>query len=392
MHTLWRILTVGVLVLASAGCSLLQIKLESGIEPLPQEQLNMRVFSRDFSNVFYSGVENAADRIVALERDAAAQASRPVDIMIESRALMWKIGAEQALQRSIFQASPIASMVDTWALTAQMAAFFDHGAGAELFGPYQAIAVQTSQALAEEFEATAKGFLSRADYQSHQAFIQGYVVANPIADLTFARLSAFQGWLDFRGISELEAVTTFGTVPEVMSDISDRMAMMSEQTPKILGWKAQLYALHANLNADEVQRTLADISETSRQFQQLMAQSPEMMRTLAVDMNQELAPLLERLSEVTDDKLAQLSAERQALVLMVRSERQALEEMVTRERMAAAADLDAIAQQAVEKVFEQIGVTLKSLILYFVLFVLVIFFAPLGLGVWLGKRMAVRAS
>ena len=392
MHTLWRILTVGVLVLASAGCSLLQIKLESGIEPLPQEQLNMRVFSRDFSNVFYSGVENAADRIVALERDAAAQANRPVDIMIESRALMWKIGAEQALQRSIFQASPIASMVDTWALTAQMAAFFDHGAGAELFGPYQAIAVQTSQALAEEFEATAKGFLSRADYQSHQAFIQDYVVANPIADLTFARLSAFQGWLDFRGISELEAVTTFGTVPEVMSDISDRMAMMSEQTPKILGWKAQLYALHANLNADELQRTLADISETSRQFQQLMAQSPEMMRTLAVDMNQELTPLLERLSEVTDDKLAQLSAERQALVLMVRAERQALEEMVTRERMAAAADLDVIAQQAVEKVFEQIGVTLKSLILYFVLFVLVIFFAPLGLGVWLGKRMAVRAS
>jgi len=282
--------------------------------------------------------------------------------------------------------------VDTWALTAQMAAFFDHGAGAELFGPYQAIAVQTSQALAEEFEATAKGFLSRADYQSHQAFIQDYVVANPIADLTFARLSAFQGWLDFRGISELEAVTTFGTVPEVMSDISDRMAMMSEQTPKILGWKAQLYALHANLNADELQRTLADISETSRQFQQLMAQSPEMMRTLAVDMNQELTPLLERLSEVTDDKLAQLSAERQALVLMVRAERQALEEMVTRERMAAAADLDVIAQQAVEKVFEQIGVTLKSLILYFVLFVLVIFFAPLGLGVWLGKRMAVRAS
>ncbi|MBY5980422.1 chemotaxis protein [Ferrimonas balearica] len=392
MHTLWRILTVGVLVLASAGCSLLQIKLESGIEPLPQEQLNMRVFSRDFSNVFYSGVENAADRIVALERDAAAQANRPVDIMIESRALMWKIGAEQALQRSIFQASPIASMVDTWALTAQMAAFFDHGAGAELFGPYQAIAVQTSQALAREFEATAKGFLSRADYQSHQAFIQDYVVANPIVDLTFARLSAFQGWLDFRGISELEAVTTFGTVPEVMSDISDRMAMMSEQTPKILGWKAQLYALHANLNADELQRTLADISETSRQFQQLMAQSPEMMRTLAVDMNQELAPLLERLSEVTDDKLAQLSAERQALVLMVRAERQALEEMVTRERMAAAADLDVIAQQAVEKVFEQIGVTLKSLILYFVLFVLVIFFAPLGLGVWLGKRMAVRAS
>ncbi|MBY6186544.1 chemotaxis protein [Marinobacter hydrocarbonoclasticus] len=391
MKALWRTLTLSMLVVITAGCSLLEVNLESGIEPLPQEQLNMRVFSRDFSHVFYSGVEHATDRMVAMELDAATQAGRPVDILIESRALMWKIGAEQALQRSIFQASPIASMVDTWALTAQMAAFFETGAGADLFGPYQHVAVAASRALATEFENTSRGFLSRSDFNTHQQFIADYVAAHPIIDLSFPRTSAFNAWLAFRGISELEAVTTFGTVPEVMSDISDRMAMMSEQTPKILGWKAQLYALHANINADEIQRTLQEISTTSREFQALMAQSPEMMRTLAVDMNRELSPLIERLSEVTDDKLAQLSVEREALVLMVRAERQALEEMVARERVAAAADLDHIAQQAVEKAFQQLTVTLKSLILYFVLFVLVIFFAPLGLGVWLGKRMAVKA-
>ncbi|MBY5921625.1 chemotaxis protein [Ferrimonas balearica] len=392
MRNAWRMLMVGLLVIASSGCSLLEIKLESGIEPLPQEQLNMRVFSRDFSTVFYSGVELAADRMVAMEREAAEREGRPVNILIESHALMWKIGAEQALQRSIFQASPIASMVDTWALTGQMAAFFDGGDGADLFGPYQFVAVAASHALAEEFESTSKGFLSRSDFASHRQFIADYVAANPIVDLSFPRTSAFNDWLAFRGISELEAITTFGTVPEVMSDISDRMAMMTEQTPKILGWKAQLYALHANINADEVQKTLVEISATSRQFQRLMAQSPEMMRTLAEDMNRELMPLVERLDEMSNDKLAQLSVEREALVLMVRAERQALEEMVTRERAAAAADLDHIAQQAVEKAFQQLTTTLKSLILYFVLFVLVIFFAPLGLGVWLGKRMAVKAN
>ena len=73
---------------------------------------------------------------------------------------------------------------------------------------------------------------------------------------------------------------------------------------------------------------------------------------------------------------------------MVKNERLALEEMVARERMAAAANLDQIAQHSVEVVFAQLTATLKSLILYFVLFLLVIFFAPLGLGVWLGKRMA----
>ena len=194
----------------------------------------------------------------------------------------------------------------------------------------------------------------------------------------------------YRNISEFEAITTFGSVPEVMSDISDRMAMIADQTPKLLTWKAELYALHSNISADELQKTLASINNTSARFQQLMAQSPEMMASLASDLRKELTPLLTQLSESTDDKLAQLSIERQALELMVKNERIALEEMITRERIADAANLDDISKHTVEVVFKELTHTLKSLILYFVLFLFVIFFAPLGLGVWLGKRMALK--
>jgi hypothetical protein len=117
-----------------------------------------------------------------------------------------------------------------------------------------------------------------------------------------------------------------------------------------------------------------------------------MMAGLAVDLRRELTPLLTQLSDSTDDKLAQLSVERQALTLMVKNERLALEEMVTRERIAAAANLDDLSKHTVEVVFQELTHTLKSLILYFVLFLGVIFFAPLGLGVWLGKRMALKGK
>ena len=123
-----------------------------------------------------------------------------------------------------------------------------------------------------------------------------------------------------------------------------------------------------------------------------MAESPEMMATLAVDLRQELSPLLTQLSESTDDKLAQLSIERQALEVMVKNERIALEDMVARERVAAAANLDEISKNTVEVVFLELTKTLKSLILYFVLFLAVVFFAPLGLGIWLGKRMALKQA
>ncbi|CAM4189539.1 chemotaxis protein [Shewanella aquimarina] len=373
------LLVIGMLSLSA--CSLLEVKLESGIEPLPQAQLNMRVFSRDFSHTFYAKVEQGADQIVLEKGD---------DLSIKSNALMWKINSEQALQRAIFQASPVAAMVDTWTLTAQMSAFFDGGAGASLFGDQQGVAIEVSKVLQADFERSIKGFVEPGEFKKYQAFILDYVAKNPITDLSFARHSAFNDWLAYRNISEFEAVTTFGTVPEVMSDVSDRMAMIAEQTPKILGWKAELYALHANINPETVQQTLQSISDTSAKFQQLMAQSPEMMQTLAVDLRRELMPLLAQLSETTDDKLAKLSVEREALTQMVQQERLALEEMVNRQRVAAAADLDAISQHAVERAFAELTKTLKSLILYLVLFFVVCFFAPLGLGVWLGKRMAFK--
>ena len=386
MKALLRLSVFVVLALLTTACSLLEVKLESGVVPLPQEQLNMRVFSRDFSSTFYSRVEQTADQIAALESNDEQA------IYLKSNALMWKINAEQALQRTIFQASPVAAMVDTWAFTAQMSEFYDTGAGKALFGEQQAQVIETSRALEAQFEKTVKGFVSQSDFNNNRDFIKQYVLENPLTDITFSRKSAFNDWLIFREINEFEAVTTFGSVPEVMSDISDRMAMISEQMPKILGWKAELYALHSNINAEEIQATLVSISETSARFRELMAQSPEMMQSLAVDMRRELSPLLQQLSDSTDDKLKQLSVERQALELMVKNERLALEEMVARERIAAAANLDEISKHTVEVVFQELTKTLKSLILYFVLFLLVVFFAPLGLGVWLGKRMGNKKA
>ncbi|MCK8044108.1 chemotaxis protein [Shewanella sp. 1CM18E] len=379
MKAVFRFCFIAVAATLLNGCSLLEVKLESGIEPLPQEQLNMRVFSRDFSTVFYSQVESAADLI---ERNTDS-------IPVKSNTLMWKINAEQNLQHTIFQASPTAAMLDTWVFTEQMVEFFESGAGKNVFGEQQAVAVEASIKLRDQFERTVKSF-GAAKFNKNQEFVKKYVASHPIKDMAFARESAFTDWLEFHQISEFDAITTFGTVPEVMSDISDRMAMIAEQMPKILGWKAELYALHSNINADEIQRTLTSISDTSAKFQQLMAQSPEMMQALAVDMRKELTPLLAQLSADTDDKLKQLSVERQALELMVKTERQALETMVARERAAAAVDLEQISQNAVEVVFQEITKTLKSLILYFVLFLVVVFFAPLGLGVWLGKRMQIK--
>lgn len=370
------------LSLLVSGCSLLEVKLESGIEPLPQEQLSMRVFTREYASSFFAGVEQSADLIL----------QRSDDLQSKSNALMWKINAEQTLGQTIFQVSPVAAMIDTWAFTAQMAQFFDSGNGKALFGEQTQLAANTSQQLLADYERRMQGLMSKADFTANQQFIREYAMAHPLFDISFPRVSAFNDWLSFRKIGEFDAVTTFGSVPEVMSDMSDRMAMLASQTPKLLGWKAELFALHSNINSKEVQQTLKDISETSAKFQKLMNESPQLMSELAVDLRRELTPLLVQLDASAERNLAQLSVERLALEKMVERERIALEQMVDRERQAVTKEADALVQRTVTQVFEEITGVIKSLILYIVLFLLVVFFAPLGLGVWLGKRIGLKQA
>ncbi|WP_226683973.1 MULTISPECIES: chemotaxis protein [Shewanella] len=370
------------LSLLASGCSLLEVKLESGIEPLPQEQLSMRVFTREYASSFFAGVEQSADLIL----------QRSDDLQIKSNALMWKINAEQTLGQTIFQVSPLAAMIDTWAFTAQMAQFFESGNGKALFGEQTQLAANTSQQLLADYERRMQGLMSKADFDANQQFIREYAVAHPLFDVSFPRVSAFNDWLSFRKIGEFDAVTTFGSVPEVMSDMSDRMAMLASQTPKLLGWKAELFALHSNINSKEVQQTLKDISETSAKFQKLMNESPQLMSELAVDLRRELTPLLAQLDASAERNLAQLSVERLALEKMVERERIALEQMVDRERQAVTKEADALVQRTVTQVFEELTGVIKSLILYIVLFLLVVFFAPLGLGVWLGKRIGLKQA
>ncbi|WP_413732231.1 MULTISPECIES: chemotaxis protein [unclassified Shewanella] len=370
------------LSLLVSGCSLLEVKLESGIEPLPQEQLSMRVFTREYASSFFAGVEQSADLILL----------RSDDLQSKSNALMWKINAEQTLGQTIFQVSPVAAMIDTWAFTAQMAQFFDSGNGKALFGEQTQLAANTSQQLLADYERRMQGLMSKADFTANQQFIREYTMAHPLFDISFPRVSAFNDWLSFRKIGEFDAVTTFGSVPEVMSDMSDRMAMLASQTPKLLGWKAELFALHSNINSKEVQQTLKDISETSAKFQKLMNESPQLMSELAVDLRRELTPLLVQLDASAERNLAQLSVERLALEKMVERERIALEQMVDRERQAVTKEADALVQRTVTQVFEELTDVIKSLILYIVLFLLVVFFAPLGLGVWLGKRIGLKQA
>ncbi|WP_346337984.1 chemotaxis protein [Vibrio parahaemolyticus] len=370
------------LVTTLSGCSLLEVKIDSQTVPLTKQELNMRILTREYALQFFAQVEQAAD-VLQEQYD-------PNDKVNQSYVLLWKINAEEGLQAAAYQVSPMAALIDTWVFTHQMNQFYATGAGRDIFATDEA--KQVSAHLANEVDQLAQSLLKKEVYDKTKLFVTDFVRQYPFADLSMIRTPAYRAWLEANQISEEDAVTTLGTMPEALGDVSDRLSLVSEQTPKIMTWKAQLLALNSSASIEKVNAALNSLQVTADSMRDFIDNNPEYMRYLAEQMAVELQPLVDDIDQKTEARLSQLGEERQALEEMVARERQEIALIITHEREKFAQDMDRVSQEVVNLAMTKLIELVKSTIVYFILFIAAIFFAPLGLGYVLGKRAAVKTK
>ncbi|WP_277443216.1 chemotaxis protein [Vibrio parahaemolyticus] len=370
------------LVTTLSGCSLLDVKIDSQTVPLTKQELNMRILTREYALQFFAQVEQAAD-VLQEQYD-------PNDKVNQSYVLLWKINAEEGLQAAAYQVSPMAALIDTWVFTHQMNQFYATGAGRDIFATDEA--KQVSAHLANEVDQLAQSLLKKEVYDKTKLFVADFVKQYPFADLSMIRTPAYRAWLEANQISEEDAVTTLGTMPEALGDVSDRLSLVSEQTPKIMTWKAQLLALNSSASIEKVNAALNSLQVTADSMRDFIDNNPEYMRYLAEQMAVELQPLVNDIDQKTEARLSQLGEERQALEEMVARERQEIALIITHEREKFAQDMDRVSQEVVNLAMTKLIELVKSTIVYFILFIAAIFFAPLGLGYVLGKRAAVKTK
>ncbi|EGR2181675.1 chemotaxis protein [Vibrio parahaemolyticus] len=370
------------LVTTLSGCSLLEVKIDSQTVPLTKQELNMRILTREYALQFFAQVEQAAD-VLQEQYD-------PNDKVNQSYVLLWKINAEEGLQAAAYQVSPMAALIDTWVFTHQMNQFYATGAGRDIFATDEA--KQVSAHLANEVDQLAQSLLKKEVYDKTKLFVADFVRQYPFADLSMIRTPAYRAWLEANQISEEDAVTTLGTMPEALGDVSDRLSLVSEQTPKIMTWKAQLLALNSSASIEKVNAALNSLQVTADSMRDFIDNNPEYMRYLAEQMAVELQPLVDDIDQKTEARLSQLGEERQALEEMVARERQEIALIITHEREKFAQDMDRVSQEVVNLAMTKLIELVKSTIIYFILFIAAIFFAPLGLGYVLGKRAAVKTK
>lgn len=123
--------------------------------------------------------------------------------------MQWKLNAIPAAQTAAFQFDPLVGLFDLWAFSAQMREFFESGRGRDLFD-----------------------------------------------DVLFARRSTNVSMAEYGDQDSIGDV--LGGFNERMIDMTTRMNIIMQQTPKIGRWQGQLFI------ADQVQRPVVELFNASK--------------------------------------------------------------------------------------------------------------------------------
>ncbi len=329
-------------------------------------------------------------RAVQLGREFSAEIERAADSIrsitdepsIRRHALLWKMYAIPAAHEAVLLPDPAASIVDALVFAAQMEEYFDRGAGRDVFGPHQAIALDAVRRLDQA--ALDQAFLvtdSTRDLQGGlRDSINVFVAQYPIRGPQFGRTSYAVAAAGLLGTDAATAVAAVGDINQAVGEITNRLAFHNEYLMKQASWAA--LELLENLAQDTlVTGTLASVTEALENASSLAEELPSLVegeRVAVIEaLDRELAVLLASIDEQRTATLAVFSDELRLLVEALNRERISVGEGITAERIATIDAITPLIQDAIDQAFFRATQLILAISLLAVVLVSMVTFALL---------------
>lgn len=387
----WVLALLSVALLS--GCSLLKFNL--GGDPMPSRDLNLRLQTREFAGVFSVRVAKVADDIAA--RTSSAE--------VRANTIRWKLAATAQARQTAFGVDPMVSLVDMWTFCRQMDDYFTKHSGEQALGANGYLATKLAQEMDGEIEGVARRILSGGDFDRVSAFVAGYTSTNALTSLAFERDSAALPW---RRDGAADVSPTMGNMPEAISDLSDRVSVVSQQIPMEVRWRVDLERAEWEPFTEELKKFSAGADAVFQAFPVLaentkvLVENARQMTKAAGELSGTLAPELAKFEQQWKSTLVTLTAEREAVMAAVQKERvevikslEAQRESLTkdfaRERAEIAVAADRMAQNAIDHAGQQLRGIIGTVLFYLVLILLIVLGLPFVFGYWAGKATVRRA-
>jgi hypothetical protein len=283
-----------------------------------------RITSSQLRGWISDAVLDSADRIMD-SADQIRDQSR--DPGIRRNALLWKINGIQACFRAATRRDPIGAFADLWIFFQQMVDFFDSGAGRDLFGPHQPLALGTARTLETRLESTFKAMFPPEIGGQKLAYAQEHTAEfaheHPLQSLSFVR-EPLTGHPSTVVPGEIQGLG--GLVSNLEQDLLTTQRILLayvEYLPWIARWQAELLLEDVGQTA-VVADALSLLKETQATLRDGMTKQ----------LPGEITRVLDALHAERKGAMTDVDVMRVATIESLTKERKAITEEVDRQRLA----------------------------------------------------------
>src|SRR5205085_1766699 len=201
---------------------------------------------------------------------------------------------------------------------------------------HQETAVALARELDEDAQALARRLTASNEFDEYQRFVDAYVRDQPLASLEFVRPSVIELWSAAHG-GGARLVDSMGTIPEAMTDVSDRLKMSSDALALQTLWRTQLALREAGYSGDDIRAALRQLDERLATASQAAEHAPQLLHETIGEVRRSVLDVLARVDSSSARMIEALRTEREALTADVRVERQVLVAAADGERRARSA-------------------------------------------------------
>jgi len=326
-------------------------------------------------------VVRCGDDVAASEHDPA----------VLDNALRWEIASIGASRRAATRMAPMMSLLDTWALAAQMQAFTAEGAaGGALFGAHQQAVRDISARYAGDAQALAHKLAPPGDFSAYDSFVEQYVREHPLTDLNFTRASVIELWSAAHG-ADVKLVDSLGTIPEALADAADRLEIYGDTVPTQMMRRTQLALRESGYSHGDVQDSLRRLDERLERLIAVAESTPELVHDAETEVRQSLREVLERLEASSRAATEAMHTERVALFADLLAQREAVVVAVDQQRKALAQDAARLSGQLVRDAGVQLRELAAEVGLLLIVLAALVLGLPFAAGYLVGRARAERA-
>ncbi len=364
----FRLLLVTV---AAAACQVLpqQTQFMATSTAIDASAGEIRVRAVQLGRLFSTEIERAADSIRAITGEPS----------IRRHALLWKMYAIPAAHEAVLLPDPALSIMDVWAFAMQMEEYFGRGAGQNVFGPHQSIALGAVRRLDRAaLDQAIRVTDSTRDVQGLLDTLNVFVELYPILGPQLGRTSIALESADLLGTDATSAAAAVGNINQAVGEITNRLAFHNEYLLKQASWAA-LELLEDLAQDTSVTATLASATEALQNASALAEELPSLVEseraTVIEVLHSALAVLIESVDEQRRATLAVFSAELDALIDAGDAERILVTQAVTAERVATIEAIVPLMQDAIDHAIWRAAQLMAAMGLFVALLVGAVVFA-----------------